>query len=70
MPNDPAPLEIGATGTVTGVRDQAISQIDVKWDDARNRLILLPDDPFEIISTAAETASHDHPADPSTAETP
>ncbi|WP_280311211.1 DUF4314 domain-containing protein [Nocardia abscessus] len=69
MPDDPSPLEIGATGTVTGVRYQAISQIDVKWDNGRN-LILLPNDPFEIISRAAETASHDHPADPSAGGTP
>ncbi|WP_433206731.1 DUF4314 domain-containing protein [Nocardia sp. CA-107356] len=46
MPNDPDPLAVGATGTVTKVRD---SQIDVDWDNGR-RLILLDDDPFAILT--------------------
>lgn len=45
MPDDPAPLDIGATGTVTGGN---AGQIFVDWDNGRT-LILLPTDPYEII---------------------
>lgn len=50
LPDDPAPIPIGNEGTVTGVRNvgTAHAQIDVEWDDGRT-LMLLPDDPFEII---------------------
>lgn len=50
MPNDPDPLPIGSTGTVTEVRAE-VGQIYVDWDPEVGRsLILLTVDPFEIIS--------------------
>jgi hypothetical protein len=52
MPNDPDPLPVGLEGTVTGTYP-AVNQIHVKWDeDDRGRsrsLILLYDDPFEVV---------------------
>lgn len=47
MPDDPAPLAVGDTGTVTAVHEQ-VGQILVDWDNGR-ALILLTTDPFEIV---------------------
>ncbi|MEU5762252.1 hypothetical protein [Nocardia sp. NPDC047648] len=63
MPDEPCPLSIGATGTVIRTVYGAISQIEVSWDDGRN-LMLIPEDPFEIISTAADAADSDGVAEP------
>ncbi|MEU6191727.1 hypothetical protein [Nocardia sp. NPDC047038] len=63
MPDEPCPLSIGATGTVIRTTYGAISQIDVSWDDGRN-LMLIPEDPFEIISTTADAAHSDGVAEP------
>ena len=49
MRDDPAPLEVGAEGTVSYVNsDVAIKQYVVEWDNGR-RLMLLPDDPFIVL---------------------
>lgn len=52
MPNDPDPMPVGATGTVLQVTPE-VRQIWVDWDadsDGRKRsLILLTDDPFEVL---------------------
>ncbi|MFE3444976.1 DUF4314 domain-containing protein [Nocardia sp. NPDC059180] len=48
MADEPAPLPIGATGTVTRLGP---GQIYVGWDNGRS-LILLDTDPFQIIPTA------------------
>lgn len=50
----PAPLDLGATGTVTGFGARYAGQIFVDWDNGR-ALILLDSDPFEILS--AESAA-------------
>lgn len=52
MPDDPCPIEVGTTGTVTGVggRIGGRVQIFVDWDTKRS-LILLDTDPFEIVRT-------------------
>ncbi|MBF6215764.1 DUF4314 domain-containing protein [Nocardia puris] len=50
MPDDPAPPEIGTTGTVTRIPSSCPGQIFVDWDDGR-ALILLESDPFEILPT-------------------
>lgn len=47
MPNDPSPMPVGATGTVTGGNGE---QIWVAWDNSARTLILLPDDPYEVIT--------------------
>jgi hypothetical protein len=48
MENDPAPMEVGAEGTVSSVSSGRFAQIFVDWDNGRS-LILLPEDPFEVI---------------------
>ncbi|NKY33838.1 DUF4314 domain-containing protein [Nocardia speluncae] len=52
LPADPAPLEIGTTGTVTHINDLCPGQIFVDWDNGR-ALILLDTDPFEILPAAS-----------------
>ncbi|MEU2042699.1 DUF4314 domain-containing protein [Nocardia niwae] len=69
MPNEPCPLPVGATGTVIRTTYQRISQIDVRWDEGR-QLMLLPSDPFEIISTAAKPTDNDGVAEPGVGEVP
>lgn len=46
MRDDPAPMEVGAKGTVTGGNG---SQIWVAWDNGRS-LILLTTDPYRVIT--------------------
>lgn len=46
MPDDPDPMQVGATGTVTGGNG---GQIRVRWDNGRS-LILLPTDPYRVVS--------------------
>lgn len=58
MPDDPAPLEIETTGTVTRSASSCPGQIFVDWDNGR-KLILLESDPFEILPTH----SPPHPGD-------
>jgi len=48
MANDPDPIPVGTTGTVTSVLESS-GQIIVKWDIARS-LILLETDPYMVIS--------------------
>lgn len=54
MPNDPAPMEVGAEGTVEDIGSSDLVfgheavQIFVKWDNGRG-LILLSTDPFEVV---------------------
>lgn len=47
MPNDPDPIAVGDEGTVDWVTRY---QYGVKWDSGRT-LMLLPDDPFEVLAT-------------------
>ncbi|WP_280507842.1 DUF4314 domain-containing protein [Nocardia flavorosea] len=48
LPGDPDPLDLGTTGTVTGIGAQGAGQIFVDWDNGR-ALILLATDPFDIL---------------------
>jgi hypothetical protein len=53
MPDDPNPRPVGAEGTVDWVgqwESEYTKQIGVKWDDGSS-LLLLADDPFEILPT-------------------
>lgn len=52
MPEDPDPLPIGTTGSVTAINPDT-HQIIVTWDFPRS-LILLTTDPFEIIDKEPE----------------
>lgn len=53
MSNDPAPMEVGAEGTVTYVSEQ-FGQYGVDWDNGRS-LMLLQGDPFVVIQRAPAT---------------
>lgn len=46
MENDPDPIEIGSTGTVTGGNGE---QLWVAWDDGRTLNLLPQVDPYEVI---------------------
>jgi hypothetical protein len=51
MLNDPCPLPVGLEGTVVQV-NPAFEQIYVEWDEqdgVRRTLILLFEDPFEVV---------------------
>jgi hypothetical protein len=56
MPDDPAPMPVGAEGTVRAVNDSSYLasgiQIDVAWDNSSRTLMVLGTDPFTIISRA------------------
>lgn len=56
MTDDPDPIPAGATGTVRGITshgagDNAWNQIDVRWDNGRTLLLVVPPDAFEIIAS-------------------
>ncbi len=54
MPDDPDPIEPGTTGTVVAVRDQGTwAQVDVKWDNGRTLMLVVPPDEFEVLSSDA-----------------
>lgn len=47
MVNDPAPMEVGATGTVTHVTEPLgglSGQLWVEWDNGRTLAVLIPED--------------------------
>jgi len=51
MLDDPDPILPGATGTVVSVRQQGTwAQVDVKWDNGRALMLVVPPDEFEVIS--------------------
>lgn len=53
MPGDPNPVEVGAEGTVQGMRGTGhYAQIEVLWDNGR-QLMLLPGDPFIVTGKMA-----------------
>ena len=49
MRDEPDPLALGEEGTVTHATQAAGGQIFVAWDSGRT-LILLPEDPFVVVS--------------------
>lgn len=55
MLGDPDPIAVGTTGTVTAVHAD-VGQILVDWDAPRS-LILLTDDPFEILEQGQDNAA-------------
>ena len=53
MPDDPNPVPVGSTGTVTFVREcgtgpHAWLQIGVDWDNGRKLMLSVPPDELEI----------------------
>ena len=58
MPDDPDPIPAGSTGTVTRVTEGTLAQIDVRWDDSRRSLSLVPGvDRFEVIEQAPQPSN-------------
>ena len=58
MPDDPNPIPIGELGTVVsvvshGTGKSAWHQVDVKWDNGRTLMLMLPVDRFEILQNVA-----------------
>jgi len=43
MQDDPYPLELGTTGTIRRIAE-SVGQIDVRWDNGRSLMILVPED--------------------------
>jgi hypothetical protein len=51
MSDDPDPILPGTTGTVTSVRQHGSwHQVDVKWDNGRTLMLVVPPDQFETLS--------------------
>jgi len=54
MPDDPNPIEPGATGTVRFVHEHTVggerwAQIGVDWDNGRKLMLSIPHDRLEIL---------------------
>ncbi len=54
MPDDPCPIPVGTTGTITGITsgwDSLRGQVQlwVKWDIDRSLALIWPIDSFEVI---------------------
>ena len=55
MPDDPDPIPVGSTGTVTQVTEGPLGQIQVDWDDSGRSLSLVPGvDRFAVIERGPE----------------
>ena len=55
MTDDPDPIPLGTIGTVISVRQLGSwSQVDVKWDNGRTLMLVVPPDQFEVISGEAK----------------
>lgn len=55
MPDDPNPVPVGSTGTVTFVKEhgsgaRAWLQIGVDWDNGRGLMLSVPPDEWEAMS--------------------
>lgn len=46
MPDEPDPLPIGSTGTVTGGNG---GQLHVQWDNGRTLMVLVGRDPYRVV---------------------
>jgi hypothetical protein len=51
MPDDPAPILPGTTGTVVWVREQGTwLQVGVAWDNGRTLMLSMPPDRVEVLA--------------------
>ena len=51
MLDRPDPIPPGTTGTVTTVRQQGTwAQVDVKWDNRRTLMLVVPPDECEVLA--------------------
>ena len=49
MPDDPDPLPVGSTGTVTRVTTGPMAQITIKWDCGRSLMLIPEVDQYEVL---------------------
>jgi hypothetical protein len=52
MDNDPRPVPVGTTGTVTNINKvgKDFTQVSVDWDNGSRLMLCLPEDKFEILT--------------------
>ncbi len=56
MPDDPDPIMVGSTGTVTNVTTGPLAQVSVDWDNGRSLSLVPGMDQFEVIERSAPNA--------------
>jgi hypothetical protein len=51
MPDDPCPIELGSTGTVTGIHAYPgfSTQVSVAWDNGRTLMLCIPPDKVRVL---------------------
>lgn len=54
MGDDPDPITPGTMGTIVGIYPQGSTwaQVDVKWDNGRNLMLVIPPDQVEKVVVA------------------
>ena len=53
MPDDPDPIPVGSTGTVTYATTGTLAQVGVAWDNGRSLNLIPGTDAFDVIEDAA-----------------
>ncbi len=56
MPDDPDPIMVGSTGTVTNVTTGPLGQVSVDWDNGRSLSLVPGVDQFEVIERSDPNA--------------
>jgi len=56
MPDDPDPILVGSTGTVTNVTTGPLGQVSVDWDNGRSLSLVPGVDQFEVIERSDPNA--------------
>ncbi len=56
MPEDPDPIMVGSTGTVTNVTTGPLGQVSVDWDNGRSLSLVPGMDQFEVIERSYPNA--------------
>ena len=56
MPDDPDPIMVGSTGTVTNVTTGPLAQVSVDWDNGRSLSLVPGVDQFEVVERSDPNA--------------
>ena len=56
MPDDPDPILVGSTGTVTNVTTGPLGQVSVDWDNGRSLSLVPGVDQFEVVERSDPNA--------------
>jgi len=56
MPDDPDPILVGSTGTVTNVTTGPLAQVSVDWDNGRSLSLVPGVDQFEVVERSDPNA--------------